>query len=71
MSDESVFVVYYDAANQQRRTGVWAIRFKIDHSREQIEILPAPGADRDIARVSETDAKEEKDMLSVEACDGE
>ena len=45
MKDESVFVVYYDAANQQQRTGVWGIRFQIDDTREHLEILPAPGAD--------------------------
>ena len=44
LEDESVFAVYYDAANRQRRTGVWGIRFRIDDARECLEILPAPGA---------------------------
>jgi len=44
MADESVYVVYYDAANRQQRTGVWAIRFRIDPARRRLEILPAPGA---------------------------
>jgi len=43
MSDESVFVVYYDGANRQQRTGVWGIRFRIDDEREHLETLPAPG----------------------------
>ena len=48
MADESVLVVYYDAANRQQRTGVWLIRFQLDAGRKRMEILPAPGADAEI-----------------------
>jgi hypothetical protein len=44
MADESVLVVYYDAANRQQRTSVWMIRFRLNSSRSRLEILPAPGA---------------------------
>ena len=49
MADESVLVVYYDAAHQQQRTGVWLIRFRLDAGRKRMEIVPAPGADADAA----------------------
>ena len=49
MADESVLVVYYDAARRQQRTGVWLIRFRLDASREKLELLPAPGADAEAA----------------------
>ena len=48
MADESVLVVYYDAAHRQQRTGVWLIRFQLDAGRKRMEILPAPGADAEI-----------------------
>ena len=44
LEDESIFAVYYDAANQQQRTTVWGIRFRIDAETDRMEILPAPGA---------------------------
>ena len=34
--DETVVCVYYDAANEQRRTSVWGIRFRIDDDREAL-----------------------------------
>jgi len=49
MADESVLVVYYDAAHQQQRTGVWLIRFRLDAGRKRMEIVPAPGAEADAA----------------------
>ena len=45
MEDESIFAVYYDAANKQQRTSVWAIRFRLDAARERLDILPVPGAE--------------------------
>ena len=47
LEDESVFAVYYDAANRQQRTTVWGIRFRIDREADRLEILPAPGAAHD------------------------
>ena len=38
--DETVVCVYYDAANSQRRTSVWGIRFRIDDDREALRLLP-------------------------------
>ena len=38
--DETVVCVYYDAANEQRRTSVWGIRFRIDDDREAMRLLP-------------------------------
>ena len=38
--DETVVCVYYDAANEQRRTSVWGIRFRIDDDREALRLLP-------------------------------
>ena len=38
--DETVVCVYYDAANEQRRTSVWGIRFRIDDGREALRLLP-------------------------------
>jgi hypothetical protein len=35
--------------HRQQRTGVWLIRFRLDASREKLEILPAPGADAEAA----------------------
>lgn len=40
--DGSVLAVYYDAANQQRRTSVWAMRFRISDDRTRLIRLPAP-----------------------------
>ena len=37
--DETVVCVYYDAANEQRRTSVWGIRFRIDDDREALRLL--------------------------------
>lgn len=61
MRDESVYAVYYDAANLQRRTGVWAIRFRIADDRESLGILPAPGAPR-AADAPGTPGDEERDV---------
>ena len=61
MRDESVFVVYYDAANRQQRTGVWSIRFRLDRSRQRMEILPAPGASEQHAQ-PEHPASDELDV---------
>ena len=38
--DETVVCVYYDAANEQRRTSVWGIRFRIGDDREALRLLP-------------------------------
>ncbi len=43
LGDESVLVVYYDAANQQQRTSIWMLRFRLNALRSKLEILP--GAD--------------------------
>jgi len=58
MDDESVFVVYYDAANRQQRTSVWGIRFRIGAAREGMVILPAPGATGPDAGGTEEDAED-------------
>jgi hypothetical protein len=42
LEDESIFAVYYDAANQQRRTSVWGLRFRISDDRNTLLQLPAP-----------------------------
>jgi len=47
MEDESIFVVYYDGVNNQRRTGVWGLRFRVDEARKSVALLPAPGVTAD------------------------
>jgi len=58
LDDGSIFVVYYDAANRQQRTGVWGIRFRIDDAREHLELLPAPGAEGDVSEASRFESAE-------------
>ena len=33
LPDESVYVAYYDAANEQKRTTVWGMRFRVNSER--------------------------------------
>ncbi len=42
LTDESIVAVYYDAANQQQRTHVWATRFSISPDRKKLIQHNAP-----------------------------
>lgn len=62
MEDESIFVVYYDGQNKQRRTGIWSIRFRINDRRDNLIILPAPGTSENL----HTDKIERQGELDVD-----
>ena len=48
MDDGSVWVVYYDPGKeQQKRTGTWSMRIRINDDKDGLEILPVPGAGED------------------------
>ena len=41
----SVWVVYYDPGKeQQKRTGTWSMRIRINDDKDGLELLPVPGA---------------------------
>ena len=48
MDDGSVWVTYYDPGKeQQKRTGTWSMRIRINDDKDGLEILPVPGAGED------------------------
>jgi hypothetical protein len=42
---EILVAIADDAANDQQRTSVWGLRFRVSAARDAIEILPAAGGD--------------------------
>ena len=51
MEDGSVWVTYYDPGEaQQKRTGTWSMRIRVNDDKDGLEILPVPGAGEDSSR---------------------
>ncbi|MFH0964402.1 MAG: sialidase family protein [Planctomycetota bacterium] len=40
LEDETLLVLYYDGANQQRRTGVWALKVRLAKDRQSYDLAP-------------------------------
>jgi hypothetical protein len=63
LADDSIYVVYYDAANKQQRTTVWAIRFRIDLKTDRLEMLPVAGEGRQRKESSRTPGEIDVDQM--------
>lgn len=57
-ADGNITCVYYDAANQQRRTGVWLVRFRVNARRTGIDLLAAATAPQPPAPADKSDRTE-------------
>jgi len=66
LPDGSIYCVYFDAANNQQATGVWAIRFRVTADKKGIELLPVPGASGYDARLHGFGPQRAPDPKSVD-----